>query len=146
MLKYVVEVKASNRSTAGFGKWGTPGRIWVRGYGDAKKPLYERTIGFVDLRYKGKRSYFYEVYREANRWAMYLDLLQQGNQSLPLNDFGRMCLDTHDLKSLQDKVINSVRAAVDVEEWGINKETWDTQVVYALVIMKLQQQPTEALH
>jgi len=26
MLKYVVEVKASNRSTAGFGKWGHPGR------------------------------------------------------------------------------------------------------------------------
>lgn len=69
MLKYVVEVKASNRSTAGFGKWGHPGRIWVRGYGEATKPLYERTIGFVDLRYKGKRSYFYEVYREAN-WSV----------------------------------------------------------------------------
>ena len=146
MLKYVVEVKASNRSTAGFGKWGHPGRIWVRGYGEATKPLYERTIGFVDLRYKGKRSYFYEVYREASRWAMYLDLLQKGNQSLPLNDFGRMCLEKHDLKSLQDKVINSVRADADIAEWGMDKETWDVQVVYALVMKKLQQQPSKTLH
>jgi len=76
---------------------------------------------------------------------MYLDLLQKGNQSLPLNDFGCMCLETHDLKSLQDKAINSVRADVDIAEWGMDKETWDVQVVYALVMKKLQQQ-SKALH
>lgn len=65
MLTYKIEVKASNMSAAKMGKFGHPGRIWVRGYNEQGERVEQHSIGFVDLRYSGPRSNYARVYAEA---------------------------------------------------------------------------------
>lgn len=145
MLKYVVEVKCSNHSTARLGGWCFPGRIWVRGYGESKKPVYEKTIGFVDKRYQGEKSRYHRVYRAATRWAMYMELIQNAEIECPLDDFGRMLIEKYDIETLTKKVRYTQWEETDLEDWEIDKCHWDKQVVYALVVktrLQLQSQTT----
>ena len=50
-MKYKVEIKCGNKFAAGFGRFGFPGRIWVRGCSEDEKRVEQYSIGFVDLRY-----------------------------------------------------------------------------------------------
>lgn len=56
MNKYRVEIKCSNKSQCGFGKFGHPGRIWIRGYNSDGVKVYQEHIAFIDKRYLGPTS------------------------------------------------------------------------------------------
>lgn len=65
MITYKVEVKASNKYAAKMGKFGHPGRIWVRGYNELGERVEQYHVGFVDRRYTGPTTHYAQVYAEA---------------------------------------------------------------------------------
>ncbi|WP_374556051.1 hypothetical protein [Aquitalea pelogenes] len=65
MIHYKIEIKSSNKYAANMGKFGHPGRIWVRGYNEQGEKVEQYSVGFVDLRYTGPRSKHARVYAEA---------------------------------------------------------------------------------
>ncbi len=146
MTIFKIEVKCSNHATARLGSWSFPGRIWIRGYDNAGKRVSECTIGFVDLRNKGPKSRYYAIYRKAERWALYLTVLEAKNAKELLNDFGYACLANFDIETLKDKIKYQLGQDEDLENWGITTEIWDKQIAYAYAAAKLQIHTTTALH
>lgn len=146
MTVFKIEVKCSNHSTARLGRWAFPGRIWVRGYDNSGKRVSEYSIGFVDLRNKGPKSYYYATYREAERWALYLTVLEAKNAENLLNEFGQACLANLDIEMLKEKIDYGRGQDEDLEQWGITTEAWDKQIAYAYAAAKLQSRTTTALH
>lgn len=65
MITYIIEVKNSDRTSAKMGKYGIPGRIWVRGYNEQGERVEQYHVDFVDLRYTGPRSHYAQVYSNA---------------------------------------------------------------------------------
>ncbi len=146
MTIFKIEVKCSNHATARLGSWSFPGRIWIRGYDNAGKRVSECTIGFVDLRNKGPKSRYYAIYRKAERWALYLTVLEAKNAKELLNDFGYACLANFDIETLKDKIKYQLDHDNDLEHWGITTEVWDKQIAYAYAAAQLQSHATTTLH